>query len=70
VKLPQRALRSILLLPDDFTGSLTVYSNGRGVYTIEIRHQQRFAAHDDQLVDFTAEMHPGGSLEMKNRPRR
>lgn len=69
MKLPQRALRSILLLPDDFVGSLTVHSNGKGVYTIEVRHQQRFMAGDDQLVDFSPELHPSGSPVLRP-PRR
>jgi hypothetical protein len=44
-------------------------SNGHGVYSIEIRHQERFNVKEDQLVDFTNEMHPGGALDLK-RPRR
>jgi hypothetical protein len=69
VKLPQRALRAIAVLPDDFCGSLSLHVNGRGVYTVEIRHQQRFTANDDQLVDFT-ELPLRDSLERNTRPRR
>jgi hypothetical protein len=69
MKLPQRVLRAIHALPDTFTGSLTVHASGKGVYTIEVRHQQRFTASDDQLVDFSTELPLRDSGE-RTRPRR
>jgi hypothetical protein len=69
MKLPKKTLRAIMLLPDDFCGEVRFCSNGHGSFILEVKHQQRFVAKGEEMIDLTPDMAPGGPLELRT-PRR
>lgn len=51
MRLPRGVLRTLLCLPDSFTGSVAIHANGNGVYQVEIRHVQRYPSRPEELID-------------------
>jgi hypothetical protein len=63
-------VQTLHALPSDFIGSIVVRSNGHGSFVLEVVYQERLKLTEEELIDFTAELHSGGSGERKPRPRR
>jgi hypothetical protein len=69
MKLPTRAMRTLLLLPENFCGSVIFHKSASGLFSVEVRHQERYTPTTDDMIDLSHTMQAGGPLERKP-PRR